>query len=263
MTRASRDGDVIDTSDTTPLYSIVEQSIRGKILDGSWEVGSQIPPELELCERYHVSRTTVRKALDALVREGLIERHRARGTFVQRPGTRRPDGHFTLVKGFSDEVHELGESAVTFWAKVRTEPADRLVSCVLDVPEGESLLVLERLRGTAGKPFTYMVSHITPCERFTLDPEAYQGSLYEMIRRKGIEPRLVQESVEAICAPAIICEHLGIGRREPVLKRTRLTRDTSAGYCELTENYYIGKSYRYYIGFGKDSPIPRARAGSA
>lgn len=58
--------------------------IQNKILSGYWPENRMIPPELELCEKYKVSRITVRRALDDLVQLGLIHRIRGKGTFVSK-----------------------------------------------------------------------------------------------------------------------------------------------------------------------------------
>ncbi len=51
-------------------------------IGGSWKTGARIPTEPELCERYGVSRVTLREAVSALSQEGVLYRHQGRGTFV-------------------------------------------------------------------------------------------------------------------------------------------------------------------------------------
>ncbi|WP_376095543.1 GntR family transcriptional regulator [Roseomonas sp. CCTCC AB2023176] len=56
---------------------------RGRIASGAWAVGARIPTVDELAEECGVARATIRQALDGLEAEGLIERFRAKGTFVR------------------------------------------------------------------------------------------------------------------------------------------------------------------------------------
>ena len=65
-----------------PLYSRVASSLRNKIFSGQYEPGSKLPSEEGLAKCYNVSRITIRESLAHLEREGLINRHRGRGTFV-------------------------------------------------------------------------------------------------------------------------------------------------------------------------------------
>jgi GntR family transcriptional regulator len=57
---------------------------RRRIESGQWQVGSQIPTVEELAAECGVARATIRQALDILEEEMLIERYRAKGTFVRR-----------------------------------------------------------------------------------------------------------------------------------------------------------------------------------
>ena len=68
-----------------PLYHQLFELLHHEITAGKWKPGDLIPPEAELVRRYGVSRITVRKVLDLLVREGLIVRERGRGTHVAHP----------------------------------------------------------------------------------------------------------------------------------------------------------------------------------
>lgn len=63
-------------------YHQLATVFRRHIETGTWEVGSQIPTVVELANSYSVARETVRQALGMLADDGLIRRHRAKGTFV-------------------------------------------------------------------------------------------------------------------------------------------------------------------------------------
>lgn len=65
-------------------YRAVFMDIQNKILSGYWPEDTMIPTELELCKKHNVSRITIRRALDDLVRLGFIRRARGKGSFVCR-----------------------------------------------------------------------------------------------------------------------------------------------------------------------------------
>lgn len=67
-----------------PMYEQIAQFIVDQIDSGAFAVGMRLPGEIELTEKYSVSRDTVRQALGMLERTGLIVRHRAKGTFVAK-----------------------------------------------------------------------------------------------------------------------------------------------------------------------------------
>ena len=68
-----------------PSYIRLESHLRESIRSGALRPGDPVPPESSLCQQFGVSRTTVRQALSRLVYDGLIERHRGRGSFVAEP----------------------------------------------------------------------------------------------------------------------------------------------------------------------------------
>ena len=64
----------LQSSSSSPLYHQLKQRIAADIEQGTYPVGSRIPPEHELEKLYEVSRVTVRRALAELTTEGLLER---------------------------------------------------------------------------------------------------------------------------------------------------------------------------------------------
>lgn len=62
-----------------PKYIAVRDNLRARI--DSMEANEQLPPEIELCKQYNVSRITLRHAVDNLITEGLLVREQGRGTF--------------------------------------------------------------------------------------------------------------------------------------------------------------------------------------
>ncbi|XAH21346.1 GntR family transcriptional regulator [Xylophilus sp. GW821-FHT01B05] len=73
-----------------PLYRQVVQSLRSDIVKGVFPVGSQLPTEGELVERFAVSRHTVREALRQLRTDGLVASRQGSGTTVMPPQPSTP-----------------------------------------------------------------------------------------------------------------------------------------------------------------------------
>ncbi|MCQ6562005.1 GntR family transcriptional regulator [Paenibacillus mendelii] len=69
-------------NENKPLYSQIQDHIIQKIESGSWPEQHQIPPERHIAEQFNVSRITAKNAVLGLVNEGLLYRHRGKGTFV-------------------------------------------------------------------------------------------------------------------------------------------------------------------------------------
>lgn len=82
---------MLDTSNPLPLWAQVRRSLQRRICEGEWSIGTMIPKEVALCEEYGVSRITVSRALQELVREGLVRRQRGIGTVVLSTAQRSDD----------------------------------------------------------------------------------------------------------------------------------------------------------------------------
>src|ERR687892_33089 len=82
----------IDPRQPIPLYYQLKTLLLEEILGGRYGPENRLPTEHELCEQYSISRTPVSRALSELAEEGVILRHRRRGTFVNPHWLRRrPD----------------------------------------------------------------------------------------------------------------------------------------------------------------------------
>jgi multiple sugar transport system substrate-binding protein len=82
----------IDPTQPIPLYFQLKTLLLEEILGGRYGGDSRLPTEHELCDRYRISRTPVTRALSELAEEGVILRHRRRGTFVNPHWlSRQPD----------------------------------------------------------------------------------------------------------------------------------------------------------------------------
>lgn len=68
-----------------PLYQRLRDHLAEEIANNRWRPGEAIATEAALSAQYQVSTGTVRKAIDALVSEGVLERQQGRGTFIRRP----------------------------------------------------------------------------------------------------------------------------------------------------------------------------------
>lgn len=74
----------LNNASSLPLYEQLMINIKDEMDKGVYKAGDRIPNEAELCDLYSVSRITVRRAIQELVEEGLLERKQGKGTFVSR-----------------------------------------------------------------------------------------------------------------------------------------------------------------------------------
>ncbi len=231
-----------------PLYAQLAEQFREQIQTEAWKPSEQIPTEEQLCESFNVSRTTVRRALEILVQEKLLERRRPKGTFV-RPMEDRDHTLKTFHRGFTEELVEQGKNPQTLFAKVELSHASVEVARQLKIKPGEQVLFVQRLRGAGQKAFVYFQTWLTYQEQLPLRGEEYYQSLYALLRSKGIHMRKRFEEFEAILPDEHIQDVLGIKRNTAVLKRTIGAAAVNQEFYEYTVCFYIGSEYLYRFDY--------------
>ncbi len=141
---------------SVPNYYRLESHLRESIRNGALRPGDPVPPESSLCQQFGVSRTTVRQALSRLVYDGLITRHRGRGSFVAEPRLE----HSKPFLSFEEEMRARGATTGIKLLDMRTEPAEIRVAENLGIAEGMPIVVLERLRLVNGQVVGYEIRYL-------------------------------------------------------------------------------------------------------
>ena len=139
---------------------------RRRVETGYWHVGQQIPTVDALAAEFSVARATIRQALTILENEGLIERFRAKGTFViYRPQQKlwctvesdwagllsaRPDANIEVLSEEADaelhgRMHDIGTPAPAYWHLRRRHLRDGQAYLIADA------YIDQRLRGRISK----------------------------------------------------------------------------------------------------------------
>ena len=94
---------------TEPKYISVQNFLKEQIQQKIFDVGDFLPSENELCRKFSITRTTARRALDELLKEGFIEKKKGKGSCVLE---RRKSLGLLTVKGFSEAVGKNVKSII-------------------------------------------------------------------------------------------------------------------------------------------------------
>ncbi len=139
-----------NTEGTSLLHLNVSNSIRDKIYRREWKPGQKLPSEHALCERYKVSRGTIRRALSSLVEEGLIYQKQGKGSFVSECALSHPAGVRPL--SFADSLSRQNISYVTNVVVNEVLPATPEIANNLGVDIKTPVLHLVRVRTDKSGP---------------------------------------------------------------------------------------------------------------
>ncbi len=141
----------IDRSSYEPAYAQLVSILRQSMAAGILRPGDQLPSEAQLCERYGVSPMTVRRAINALVDQGLVVAEQGRGTFVKPVAM----GEATFgLKNLQALLNDTQHTTVNI-LEARIVKADERVARKLDILQGERAIYIRRLLNTNGRPSLY------------------------------------------------------------------------------------------------------------
>ena len=102
---------MLDTNSLKPLYIQLEAEIRQALREKNIFQGIVFPVKKNLCEQYQVSRITVRKAIQQLTDQHILEKHRGKGTFVSTPSRsidlKEQSGFTNYLSAIGHKSHHL------------------------------------------------------------------------------------------------------------------------------------------------------------
>ena len=219
-----------------------------KIQIGQYKVGDKLPTEMELCEEYNVSRTTVRIALQELALEGRINKIQGKGTFVSKPKIQQSLS--TAVKGFASQMIEQGYEPKTEIIDLRVIPADQSLADHLKIKENDPVHRLVRIRYANDEPLFYASSyipwHFAP--GLINDEEECKGSLYQLLQKKyDVKIHKTIEEIEPVLANKTISEYLHISEGTPVLSLETITYNMELVPIEYSESTFRGDRSKFTV----------------
>ena len=205
-----------------PRYQQVANELIDSIGGGIYPVGALLPTEMELCEQYQISRSTVREALRKLRDIGLISRRRRVGTKVVARATsasyRQP------TNSISDLLQYADDTRVEIVAKKRVSCDDSLAE-QLECRSGRAWLRIDSLRtipnATAPICMTtaYLDARLPNLER---NLEGIDGPISAMLERTyGVRIARVEQSIQAIALTKRQAKLLKAEAGSPALLATR------------------------------------------
>ncbi|WP_034945735.1 GntR family transcriptional regulator [Erwinia oleae] len=164
-----------------PKYMEIYREIRLRIESGNYAPDKKLPEGSKLASEFSCSELTITKALDLLVREGLVLRKRGSGSFVKRLASSASNSH---LSGTAERCARAGKKLETRVINFTAEPADEHVAQKLTIPRGQLVYVIHRVRVIDGVPsiieYTWMPVDLIPQLTLTY----VNQSIYHYITRQ-------------------------------------------------------------------------------
>jgi len=238
--------EMIDPDDFLPRYYQLANILRELIADGKFEAHQPIPAERQLEKIYSVSRTTIRQAIDLLVRQGFLYREHGRGTFVSPQKLQKGISELT---SFTEDMMQRGILPGQKILEIHTVRPPKKVRAHLELPEScERVLCIERLRLGDGVPMGLQTSYYMLPEGQTISREMLEeyGSIYRILQDIfHLIPTEADETLEVTLATPQEASLLQIKPGSPLLLSERTTYSQYRRVIEFVKILYRGDRYRY------------------
>jgi len=234
-------------------YSKVASELRRMVQSGKLQPGEQLPSEHSLCEQFKLSRITIRRALQLLEGERLIERRHGSGTYVcPRPAYRIP-----LMIDYTGSVRlhapRLGRRVLDEGLRA----ADHEISVALSIAAGEVCFYSARVDSLEdGTPVVW--------DRLHIAAPFYKGLKHEHLSRIDFiqtwarvcrfQIEYCHQNVEAVKSSKEDKMHLGIPAGSPILKTTEVFHAAGGRPAGIfvshyhSEQFYISSTFDWRTG---------------
>jgi DNA-binding GntR family transcriptional regulator len=229
-----------------PHYRQLYELLRKQITEGVFKEGDLLPSENDLCSQHKLTRPTVRHALDSLLNEGLIKKHKGKGSIVSN----RPKGIGIL--SVSGTTSAIGRNSLNTRILAKPKVMQWPDPFIFDLSESEKkagCIYIERLRLVDNIPLFYDLNYLPNINlpRFT-SRNFEDKSLFDILRKYyHIEIKSGEQKLKAIQANPLVSSFLNIEVGHPVLGLDRKLNTNRPGFnifssivCNTSEHALYG-----------------------
>lgn len=248
----------LNPASAVPLYFQVEQDLASLIAAGTLSPGSRLPSEEELIQKYGVSRTTIRKAVQDLERLELVEIRRGKGTFVREAKLTQ---ELTALTGFVEDMVALGLQPSARLLGKGPVPATEEVAGQLRLPVGAEVMQIRRVRMAEDVAISLDETYLPlGLGRQVVENDLEVYPIFSLLEEKYDTPLLEADyRIEAVSADPTVAEALGIEEKAPVLLIERVSYSLDQAPVDYEKLFYRGDKLRLTTRLRRrPSPIPLA-----
>ena len=225
-----------------PLYMRLRRVLDEMIANGRLDQGHALPTERDIAEMTGLSRVTVRKAVDDLVKSGQLMRRRGSGTFVASH-IGRVEQSLSKLTSFTEDMARRGLITRSVWLNrgVYSPSPDETMALGLTIDD--RVARFERLRIAADTPLA--IERAAIASEYMPDPETVTSSLYEALGRRRARPYRATQRISARNVDDEDARLLDIAVGDAVLQIERVSYLASGRAIEFTRSIYRGDAYDF------------------
>lgn len=231
----------LDHDSSQPLYQQLQRALREAIEKGLIGPEDALPSERQLAAELGVSRITVRKAIEGLAEDGILERRQGSGNFVGAPT--RVDKNFAKLTSFSEDMRARGSTPHSEWLKRAEGTVTPEEAMKLALSPGTQVYRFHRLRYADEAPMSIEYATVVASALPSLD--VVKESLYDALERAGNRPVRALQRLSAFLLSEEHARLLNAKERDAGLMVERLGYLRDGRAVELSHSIYRGDTYDF------------------
>ncbi|WED29073.1 GntR family transcriptional regulator [Vibrio sp. DW001] len=230
-------------------YLDIYETIRSRIVKSEYKYNEKLPDGTSLANEFNCSELTIKKALDILVKDGLVVRKRGSGSFVKRPLSMRGSKH---LYGTKVNAEAQGQKLDTNVLNYSVDPASRFLADRLNCQEGDMLYHIIRVRFIDNEPYaieeTYMPINVIS----GLSKKHIESSIYQYIT-EGLHLKIHSSMMEitVIDANEKDAEHLILTVGDKIVNVEQVAYLDDGEIFEYSNVKQVCEKFRFSTNFVK------------
>ena len=225
------------------LYRKVMLDLKDRIESQEFRTGDNLPSEKEMTKQYQVSRITVRKAIDELVKQGMVEKRQGAGSMVIN---KTMISSMSTLRSTSEYMTEAGAELQYTLLDFRLISPDEQTADALQIGSHEKVYFIRRYKTMNGIPCIYEDSYM-PVSLFPqINLHALEGSKYRYLEKElGFEIDGAMQDFTAVLPDQHICETLKLPIGQPVVQLLSIGKLKDGRIFEYTKLCFKPDTYSF------------------
>lgn len=231
-----------------PIYLQLREVVRSKIEEGEYAPGTAIPSENILAETYGINRLTVRSAIDALVKDGILKRVQGKGVYVMAKYER----DLEVLGGFSQTMTEKNASSGKKILLRGQRKAGEKFGSIFHIGADDPIYYIKRLDYANEEPIAiqeiYIPYNLVPNVE---DIDISVFSMFEIYKFYGIDPVRAWQTLDLVQLAQSDARLININKEQAVFLFSCTTYDENERVIEYSKSYTRGDKCNFTVHFHK------------
>lgn len=227
-------------------YRTIADELRRRVSDGTFAAGRLLPSEADLGAEFDASRVTVRRALELLRDEGLVDARQGFGWFVAAAPLRQSLGRLATIEG------QLADGGIRPERRILEFAFERATREVKTVLGAEQVLRVRRLNLADGEPFAVVTVWCrSDLGQHLSRADVERSPFYELL---DVPLKGATQTIGADAADTDAARLLQVPVGSPVLRCTRVTTDTDGRAVLLSEHVFPAHRTEFVVDLPQAEP---------